>query len=452
MVKLNISVFFLCVFTLIFSTKILAQQTTVEPTTDTAKQVVKFSWTGYVRAEYFFDSRQTNTTREGDFMFLPATVDPDANGNDKNAVPTYNSLAIKSRLRINASGPEFFGFKTNAAIESEFAGTSDGDINGLRLRHAFIQLTNSKVQLLFGQYFHPFLVTDCAPALNGALVGAPITSDSRFPQFRITTMGATKFFGALLTERDNGSAGPNPPTTANVQTPFLRNDLIPIIDFGIQHTSDNVTFGATIDFKSLKPRNSVSWTTANKQVVNTVVDERAVGVSANIFFTVKSPNVTFKSAAIYGQNMSNFLLLGGYAESSVDSSTGKFTYTPMSALSGWIELSGKKNAFEWGIFGGYITNLGLKDALVAKGAVYQQGTLTNVMNVLRSAPRVGWRSGKTYMGIEIEVTAAQRARALASGETSLTALAPVTTANNGTTVNVDQSTNTRILYSVIYNF
>lgn len=445
------SIALFCVCVLFNTSNNFAQSTVLKTTIDTTKQLVKFSWTGYVRAEYFFDSRQTNTTREGDFMFLPAAVDPDANGHDKNAVPTYNSLAIKSRLRVNASGPEFFGFKSNAAIESEFAGTSDGDINGLRLRHAYIQLTNSKVQLLFGQFFHPFWVTECAPAIIGAAVGAPIISDSRFPQFRITTTGDTKIFGALITERDNGSFGPNPPTTANIQTPFLRNDLIPIIDIGLQQTSGNMIFGGGVDFKSLKPRNAVSWVTSNNQIVNTTVNDRAVGISANLYYTVKTPNITFKSEAIFGQNLSDFLLLGGYGESAIDSTTGKFTYTPMSAVSGWIELSGKKNAFEWGVFAGYITNLGLKDALVSKGAVYQQGTLANVMNVLRIAPRVGLRSGKMFMGIELEITSVQRARGLASGETTLTGLLPITTAT-GTLVNVDQSTNTRVLYSVIYSF
>ena len=73
------SIALFCVCVLFNTSNNFAQSTVLKTTIDTTKQLVKFSWTGYVRAEYFFDSRQTNTTREGDFMFLPTAVDPDAN-------------------------------------------------------------------------------------------------------------------------------------------------------------------------------------------------------------------------------------------------------------------------------------------------------------------------------------------------------------------------------------
>ncbi len=457
--KKYLSFVLLCAIMTVYCGKLSAQATpsSATPASTTvaapAPQPVTLTWTGYVKTDYFADSRQTATLREGDFLFAPSVVDPDATGQDKNAVPNYNSLSIQSRIRLNAAGPEYFGFKTNAVIEAEFFGNAEADENGLRLRHAYVQLTNSKVQLLFGQYFHPFYVAECAPTTYNFATGMPFATITRFPQFKITTTGATKVFGALITERDFTTPGPAA-ATANIATNYLRNDLIPIIDFGFQHTSGNVTFGATADIKSIKPRTSVSFTNASKTVINTTTDTRLVGVSLNAYLQVKTKDVTFKAATIYAQNGADMLLFGGYAESAIDSTTGKYTYTTMNSLSSWLELSGKKNAFEWGLFLGYAVNLGLSDPLstTVKGpGIYQFSLNTNVINAYRIAPRVGWRSGKVLLGTELEITSAQRARALAPGESTLTALPTVTVAN-GSVVNVDQSTNARLLFTAQYNF
>ena len=114
----------------------------------------------------------------------------------------------------------------------------------------------------------------------------------------------------------------------------------------------------------------------------------------------------------------------------------------------------QKNAFEWGVFAGYVANLGLSDPLssTVKGpGIYQFSLNTNVINAYRISPRVGWRSGKVLLGVELDVTTAQRSRALLPGESTLTALPAVTVAN-GSVVNVDQSTNARLLFTAQYNF
>jgi len=458
--KKHLSFILLCAVMTVYCGKLSAQvvpakTTTPEPATVAAPvpQPISLTWTGYVKTDFFIDSRQTAVLREGSVLFFPSAVDPDATGQDKNAVPSYNSLSVQSRIRLNAAGPEYFGFKANAAIEAEFFGNAEADENGLRLRHAFVQLTNSKVQLLFGQFWHPFYTPECAPSTLNFSTGAPFSTFTRNPQFRITTTGATKFFGALLTERDFTTPGPAA-ATANIATPYVRNDLIPIVDFGFQSVQGNVTFGATVDIKSIKPRTSVSFTNASKTVINTTTDTRMVGVSANAYFQVKTKDVTFKASTIYSQNGSDMLLLGGYAESAIDSTTGKYSYTTMNAISAWVELSGKKNAFEWGVFAGYVANLGLSDPLssTVKGpGIYQFSLNTNVINAYRISPRVGWRSGKVLLGVELDVTTAQRSRALLPGESTLTALPAVTVAN-GSVVNVDQSTNARLLFTAQYNF
>ena len=59
--------------------------------------------------------------------------------NDLNANPSFHILNIQTRLRGDITGPDAFGAKTSGAIEAEFFGTSESDLNGFRLRHAYVQ-------------------------------------------------------------------------------------------------------------------------------------------------------------------------------------------------------------------------------------------------------------------------------------------------------------------------
>ena len=70
--------------------------TTTTPAATTAPAPTVITWSGYVKAEYFYDSRQTVNAREGDLVFVPATIKKDANGVDLNANPDFNILDRKS--------------------------------------------------------------------------------------------------------------------------------------------------------------------------------------------------------------------------------------------------------------------------------------------------------------------------------------------------------------------
>ena len=99
---------------------------------------IKFS--GFVKNDFFFDSRQTTAVREGHFLLYPKNVDPDNDGMDINAAPSFNFLSIQTRLKGAITGPDAFGAKTSGLIEGAFFGHTDGDINGFRLRHAYMKL------------------------------------------------------------------------------------------------------------------------------------------------------------------------------------------------------------------------------------------------------------------------------------------------------------------------
>ena len=101
---------------------------------------IKFS--GFVKTDIFYDSRQSsasNGLREGHFYLYPDDVLYDDEMNDLNANPSFHILNIQTRIRGDITGPDAFGAKTSGAIEAEFFGTSESDLNGFRLRHAYVQ-------------------------------------------------------------------------------------------------------------------------------------------------------------------------------------------------------------------------------------------------------------------------------------------------------------------------
>jgi len=100
---------------------------------------------GYVRGEFAFDSRQVVAAREGNYIDLASPVNK-VNGKDLNANPNFNGWGVESRLGVKIAGPEFFGMKSEALIESHFFGSSDASINTLALRHAYVKLSSAKVE------------------------------------------------------------------------------------------------------------------------------------------------------------------------------------------------------------------------------------------------------------------------------------------------------------------
>ena len=65
---------------------------------------IKFS--GFVKSDHFFDTRQTVAAREGHFLLYPAAESMDEDGDDMNATPNFNQLAIQTRLTGKITAPD----------------------------------------------------------------------------------------------------------------------------------------------------------------------------------------------------------------------------------------------------------------------------------------------------------------------------------------------------------
>ncbi|MBL4746429.1 MAG: hypothetical protein JKY08_08670 [Flavobacteriaceae bacterium] len=375
---------------------------------DDKKVSVKFS--GFVKVDYMFDSRQTVNAREGHFLLFPAS-EKIINGKDINDQANFNILAVQTRLRAKFSGPDFFGMETSGMVEGAFFGHTNSDINGFRLRHAFIKLSNDAVNIFLGQYWHPMFVTAVYPGTYSFSTGVPFQPFARNPQLRVETKGKVKFIGVMFSERDFASRGPIGTTSK-----YVRDAGIPQVHAQLQFGDKRKFLGGFgVNMKTLRP------VLGKKNMTNMAY----IG-----YFRTKLGKVTWKGEATYGENMSDLLSIGAIGEMA----NGDFTASKTTSF--WTEFSGDiSESTEWGLFAGYTENGGFKDAVT--GSMYGLGA--TIANSYRLSPRVGWKSGNMKIGVEGEYTSALYGSLGADYKTIETA-------------GVDNVANVRVSVSAIYNF
>ena len=348
---------------------------------------VKFS--GFVKTDIMFDTRQVVSAREGQFLLYPAAQNIDAANKDINQDPNLNILSIQTRLTSKITGPDAFGAKTSGMVEGAFFGQTDGNINGFRLRHAFLKLDWECTSVLIGQYWHPMFVPEVFPGVISFNTGVPFQPFSRNPQVRIT-QSINNFVISLsaLEQRDFTSMGPN-----GACSEYLRYSSIPMLDMQIMFKTNNFVLGFGADYKSLKPRLASDKNFKNENRINSLA---VLG-----YTKIQHEKYSVKLEGTYGSNLTDLLMLGGYAVSSKDSITGIESYTNVKTLSLWSDLSyGKELSF--GLFTGFTKNLGADDPI--NGAYYSRGN--NIEKVFRIAPRVQVDSGITRFAAELEYTSA----------------------------------------------
>ncbi|HSV87866.1 MAG TPA: hypothetical protein VLH61_04430 [Bacteroidales bacterium] len=376
--------FILVFLAIIFNTTAFAkgQQQTQEPAWG-----IRF--TGFVRSDYWFDSRKILSIREDIFLLIPAPIQPDITGYDLNATPSFNYSAIFSRLTGIITGPEAFGAKTSGVLDADFSGVSNADVNGFRLRHAFARLRWEKTELLFGQFWHPMFVPEVFPHVIALNTGAPFQPFIRSPQIAVSRFWDNYSLQlALISQRDHASDGP-----LGVRSDYMRNSLIPNIHLQFQHRSENTVLGVAADFKRLRPR----LVTEAQFETNEILDNW----SFMAFGRHKINNLTIRGKAIYGQNLFEHMMLGGYAVRTSDPVTRRETYTPTNHLFVWGNLTHGRN-FQVSLFAGFAKNFGTTHENL--GIFYGRGS--NIDYMYRIAPSISFTSNRVQVATELEYTSA----------------------------------------------
>lgn len=358
----------------------------VEAQEEIEKLSVDFS--GYVGYSFFIDTYESSDTRDGLVYLYPLAEDLDINGDDLNKDIDAQMLAIESRARLTASGLSAFGAKSKAVIEGDFLSTAQSYTRLFRLRHAFIQLDWAKGELIMGQTWHPMFVTGCFPGVFSFGAAAPFNPLSRAPQIRYTFMPTKNFdiMGALLYHGDFASSGP-----ADAQ----QNSGVPDMQFQFRFHNDFIYTGFTAGYKLLKPR--------NETVLGEKTEKMIGSYNLQAFAAFKTKPVTVKLEGVYGQNLSNYVMLGGYGADVDPYMVGNedYSYVNLNTLSIWSEVSTNFKKLNGGIFFGYSQNLGASEdyfSLTTPTLAYARGE--NIDHILRISPRVEYTSGKITLTLE----------------------------------------------------
>jgi hypothetical protein len=382
---------------------------------------VKFG--GWARADYFLDSRKGKEAVDGLFYLWPEAVSKDGNGKDLNAKVNQNLSATATRFTALFTGPDALHAKSSAYFEFDFTG---GSSNYLLFRQGWVKLDWAKTSLQIGRLWHP-LHSPVPPSNVPLNYGAPYNIFCRGEQIRFTYKpGAFTLLGALFFQSGHASFGPN-----GQSLQYLRNSAIPDLNFQVHYTKGNFTTGIMTEYKWLQPK---EYTTINNINYKTSVKVGSGAIAA--FGQYKKGIFTLKGNAMYGQNMAEMSMQGGYAVKSVDAITGKEEYTVSSAFTSWLNLIvGDK--VKYGLFAGFQKNLGFQDALTA-GVYKFYGRTDNIDKMFRIAPSISYYTGRMVFQAEEEISSA------AYGTVDMT--------DNGRVKDSEWVTNNRLYLSVSYLF
>lgn len=355
---------------------------------------------GFVKTDMIYDSRQTVASREGHFLLWPQPELLDVNDQDMNGKDNFNMLSVQSRLTGVISGPDAFGAKTSGLMEGAFFGHSNPDINGFRLRHAFLKLNWEKSTLLVGQTWNPLFIVHSFPGVVSFNTGSPFQPFSRNPQLRFTYQLGSQFnvVAAAVSQRDFASRGP-----VGVSSSYLRNSVLPDMHVQLHYASaqdgsNSFSSGVGVAYKEIVPR----LTSYDGDSALVRVDERLGSFIAMGYAAYKTKPLTINAQAVYGQNMSDLLMLGGYGVVNQDPVSGVADYAAVNAFSAWLDVHTNGKAVQVGLFAGYTENLGADQDI--NGAIYGLGN--DIRYLYRVAPRVMVNSGKTRFAFETEYTTA----------------------------------------------
>jgi hypothetical protein len=358
---------------------------------------VKFK--GFVKSDFFYDTRQTVNVRYGQFMLYPKNEDLDKDGNDINSQSSLNMLSVQTRLAATATGPEVWGATPTGYIEGEFFGSSNVDIYGFRLRHAFVKLQWPKTLLLAGQYWHPMFNVRCYPGTVSFNTGVPFQPFTRNPQIRFKQeFGSFNISATALWQLEFTSNGP-----FGSSYTYQVNSSVPMFNLRLEFYSKNednwneFLAGASANYKMIVPR----LQTDSLYKTNTSIS--TLGFSG--YFKMKVKPITLKINGFFGEDAHDMIMIGGYAVREItDPIRNYVSYTPTSTSAFWVDLHTNGKTFQYGLFAGYTKNHGPSKDLMENPSVYMRGS--NIDHVYRVSGRLQYNKNKFRIAPELEYTVA----------------------------------------------
>jgi len=356
---------------------------------------------GFIRNYAFVDSRATKSLAEDIYFFLPLD-EKIVNGEDVNAVSSYNYQAITTRLGLNITGYAIGDMKINGKIEADFyCLNSSKNVGTFRMRQAYIDLlwdgrNNGRLdyKLTIGQTWHP-LAADMPNCIN-LETGAPFSPFNRSAQVMFGATLDKKFTANLgliqqLQYRSNGPAG---------SSNLYQRHAIPEIYAGVTYNSNGWLARAGVDILSIRPRYGYTED----------------GVKINEWLTTFTPFLyaqytkgmfQIKAKTVYAQAGEHMQLNSGYAQYKLKDDGVSWKYTPNQSSVSFISAQYGKKFQVMGMVG-YMKNLGTIREYTAGNSFYFSGNgFSNIDQIVRFTPTVAYNLGKLTLALEYDYTTAR---------------------------------------------
>ncbi len=406
-------------------------------TTQAQDKAVKAEIYGFVRNYFTYDSRSCVQSNEGLFNMLPNDVKYASNGDDLNAIPSVRFLSMTTRLGFNVTGPEIWGAKSSAKIESDFCGASSSTAFNLRIRQAYTKLAWEHSDLIVGQTWHP-MSGDLMPEVFSLATGAPFNPFNRSPQVRYnyTPIKGLTFTASALYQYQYGSVGLDGKTSNT----YSRNALVPELFVGMTAKGKYLSGGFGLNGSTIAPRVTALLDEEKPESIIRV-NERLTSYSAMVFGSLKVNYLTIRAKAMYGQNTSHMQQPTGFGVIGIRKSNHAYVYDPMQLGSAWLTMM-YGNKLRYGFFAGWMKNFGTANHHYELTPVVRNNT--GMDQAYRFSPIVTYKVQNMQIGLEYEHTAT------AYGEYKKSTLDYKLT--DGTIVNTHWVANHRVCVMVKYDF
>ncbi len=372
----------------------------VKAQTILTEKKVNLSFSGFVKNDFIVDTRRNAEAVDGLYTLWPMKPQLDANGKDINAQPSARMFSISTRFATRLSGLELGKVKVGAYVELDFTG---GDAaNSIRLRHTYTTFSWPKTDVIFGRTWHPTFIEKVFPGVMALNTGVPFQVFNRSPQLRITRhlTSSLDVMAAAVYQINYINYGPDEKTGASVASArYQRDALVPNLHLQFQYYNSRWVLGAGVDWKTIQPR---SYTTGSDGKTY-VTSEKLPSMAALAYLKFTHGKFELKAKTMFGQNVSESLLPGGYAVASLNPLTGYETYTPTNHSFSFVNVM-VGDVWKAGLLVGYMKNYGTSANPADPAKFFARGA--DVDECFRISPQFTWKVKNFMASWEPEVTSA----------------------------------------------
>lgn len=325
---------------------------------------------GHVKQIMFWNSRQIEGYREGDYTIIPNNKRPDVVGNDINSVGNFNFLAIDTTLSVTFGGiviGKQHDIELVGRVGVNFLGVREQFINSPQLTYGYLGLKRKQTELLVGQYSLPLYIEDAGPNTVTWGYGSPIEAFTYVPQIRFTQKWGQTWellisaHSEILEAASVGflpQEGPPfdlPETTFDSR--FLRNAMTPVFNLNLRKDNGPWSYIAGVQYRRIVPRLETDADFKAHEHVNAI----------SAFGLMKYQNEWLVSTAkfLYTENGFADTGIDTYGITGINPVTHRFTYAPVRAINLWLDCDFlRMERYNPGFFIGFYRNVGTTHPLM----------------------------------------------------------------------------------------